>query len=452
MKKLLFLISFLAAFYSYGQIPSPNFTSLKADSLYGRTSDGLNIPYVFGPGQKTLKVNDTLLHVWGVHHFGGSGEAVWGSITGTLSNQTDLQTALGGKANSIHGHVISDVTGLQTALDGKASTTHTHTESDITDLGNYLESVDIADINATGTPSSSTYLRGDGTWQTVSTGGINNIVEDISPQLGGNLDVQTFNIEGATASDLVKLSQLTATSTELNHVDGVTSNIQTQLDSKLNNNAGNNITTSFNLSNSGIRWETVSTRTGIYSPTSGSNRYGFLLINDKIQLYNQNGIGGDIELRFSYLDGSVLDAGYISVNQSSEYFSFYEGGGTLTNVKAADPVEDDDVVTKGYIGGLRTKVINIGDWNMQLNSSLSVAHGLTLANIRTVQVMIRTDSDIIQTHTPFNYDPGGGAGGRWNCDASNVNMAQNTVGSIFDSSSYNDTSYNRGWIIIEYVE
>lgn len=31
---------------------------------------------------------------------GGSGDAVWGSITGTLSDQTDLQTALNAKANT----------------------------------------------------------------------------------------------------------------------------------------------------------------------------------------------------------------------------------------------------------------------------------------------------------------------------------------------------------------
>lgn len=53
---------------------------------------------------------------------GGGGPAAWGSITGTLSSQTDLQTALNGKAASTHGHAISDVTGLQTALDGKAIT------------------------------------------------------------------------------------------------------------------------------------------------------------------------------------------------------------------------------------------------------------------------------------------------------------------------------------------
>jgi uncharacterized cupin superfamily protein len=41
----------------------------------------------------------------------------WGDITGTVSSQADLQTA----------------------LDGKSNTGHTHLEADITDLGNYIE-------------------------------------------------------------------------------------------------------------------------------------------------------------------------------------------------------------------------------------------------------------------------------------------------------------------------
>lgn len=50
--------------------------------------------------------------------FAGGG-ASWGSITGTLSSQTDLQTAFDGKANTVHTHSISDVTGLTSALSGK---------------------------------------------------------------------------------------------------------------------------------------------------------------------------------------------------------------------------------------------------------------------------------------------------------------------------------------------
>jgi hypothetical protein len=34
----------------------------------------------------------------------------------------DLPSALAGKANATHSHVISEVTGLQTALDGKQKT------------------------------------------------------------------------------------------------------------------------------------------------------------------------------------------------------------------------------------------------------------------------------------------------------------------------------------------
>lgn len=39
-----------------------------------------------------------------------TGGVVWGAITGTLSNQTDLQTALNGKANATHTHDPSDLT------------------------------------------------------------------------------------------------------------------------------------------------------------------------------------------------------------------------------------------------------------------------------------------------------------------------------------------------------
>lgn len=45
--------------------------------------------------------------------------------------------------------------------------------------------------------------------------GISNVVEDTTPQLGGNLDIQAYNIEGVDA-------------TEFGYVDGVTSDIQGQ--------------------------------------------------------------------------------------------------------------------------------------------------------------------------------------------------------------------------------
>jgi hypothetical protein len=65
---------------------------------------------------------------------GGGGGGSWGSITGTLTDQTDLQAALDGKSATGHTHAQADVTGLGAALAGKSDTGHTHTQSDVTGL------------------------------------------------------------------------------------------------------------------------------------------------------------------------------------------------------------------------------------------------------------------------------------------------------------------------------
>lgn len=111
--------------------------------------------------------------------------ATWGAITGTLSDQTDLQNALNTKLEA--GDNVSDLTN---------------------DAG-YL---------------TSSALAGYATESWVNTQGFVKTLGDLGIT--------------STASELNVLDGITATTTELNYTDGVTSSIQTQLNSKLENITG----------------------------------------------------------------------------------------------------------------------------------------------------------------------------------------------------------------------
>ena len=128
---------------------------------------------------------------------GGGGSGVWGAITGTLSSQTDLQTALdarqplaavltgttasfttalntklsgiatGATANSTDATLLaranhtgtqatSTITGLDTALSGKAATVHTHAIADVTSLQTTLDAKQPLAAVLTGTTASFT--------------------------------------------------------------------------------------------------------------------------------------------------------------------------------------------------------------------------------------------------------------------------------------------------------
>ena len=64
-----------------------------------------------------------------------------------------------------------------------------------------------------------TYNSSKTRWESTST---INIVADTTPQLGGNLDMQSHTVGGATAAEVGILSGVTATTAELNYVDVTT--------------------------------------------------------------------------------------------------------------------------------------------------------------------------------------------------------------------------------------
>jgi hypothetical protein len=99
------------------------------------------------------------------------------------------------------------------------------------------------------------------------------------------------------------------------------------------------------------------------------------------------------------------------------------------------------------VDGLNFVTIDIGDWNMDATSGVSVSHGLTASKIRTVDCVIRNDDG--SNYGTFDYF--GDALYITSIGASSISLTRLSSG-IFDSTDYNLTSYNRGWITIGCID
>lgn len=100
----------------------------------------------------------------------------------------------------------------------------------------------------------------------------------------------------------------------------------------------------------------------------------------------------------------------------------------------------------------KTKVINIGNWDMTSATPIQVAHGLSdMKKIRTISVMIRDDSDVYYNDLSV---AGGSVCGGFSLDngSPTVITLSRTSGGIFNNGSYNLTPFNRGFITITYAQ
>jgi len=166
---------------------------------------------------------------------------------------------------------------------------------------------------------------------------------------------------------------------------------------------------------------------------------------------------GDIELDPNGSGDIILDIGSTGiVRTSSTHTSNISGSNDVITKGYADSnytlgTASDFVQNAGNTGSfteLKTKVIEIGDWNMDTASIKTVAHGLTYANIRYAFVTVRNDGD-----TSISMGPNAGQEENIGvtCSATNVAMTRLT-GGVYDNSNYNSTSYNRGWVTLFYED
>ncbi len=107
-------------------------------------------------------------------------------------------------------------------------------------------------------------------------------------------------------------------------------------------------------------------------------------------------------------------------------------------------------IAAGGSVGLKVKVVEIDDWDMTALASITVAHGLTLADIRSVVLMVRNDAN--DTHySNTGATSSSGVLQLWVASISVANVGLTRLNSgIFDNTFFDSTSYNRGWIIIMY--
>lgn len=102
-------------------------------------------------------------------------------------------------------------------------------------------------------------------------------------------------------------------------------------------------------------------------------------------------------------------------------------------------------------GGVKRKVINIGDWNMDADATVAVAHGIAdFTKIRRINAMILNDLSTVMLPLDL-YSGSVTQGGVFNLDSTNITLVRYATGG-FDDPAFDSTSFNRGYITIDYVD
>ena len=222
--------------------------------------------------------------------------------------------------------------------------------------------------------------------------------------------------------------------------------------------------------------------------TVDMQRKGFIVEIDETNKQVEQGAVMDINggLYYTDADTDITDNGtaWSSISNSTFFYVYAVGGGTdefqySTSAPSFDSSKggwyngNNLAVCKGYkdssgnfaehgIYGkdndkdgvfLIPKILDIGDWDMDTDGTLDVTHSLDTLwlYIKSVTVAIRPDSGVTQTLAFFAGRVSQASAGYSlniiDIDATDISLARET-GGAFDNTSYNDTSYNRGWITL----
>ena len=105
--------------------------------------------------------------------------------------------------------------------------------------------------------------------------------------------------------------------------------------------------------------------------------------------------------------------------------------------------------------GYTTKTINIGDWDMDTDTTSNVVHGLSATEyktVRRVEAVIRNDADTTYYPLSLMNDVSLGlvSGSVQQVGSTWIKLGRYTSG-LFNDTIFDATSYNRGFITFEYI-
>lgn len=228
----------------------------------------------------------------------------------------------------------------------------------------------------------------------------------------------------ASAAELNKLDGATVTTAEINRLAGLTVVIQTKFDS-----LDADIATKQDTITGAASTITSTNLNASIVPVTDA---GGKIVNSAVTVTELNKLSG-------------LTATTTELNKLS--------GATITTTELNQLAGITGPVTSSPSGSPRmlVKVVQIGDWDMDLTETVSVTHGIAdYKKIRNVSVVIRSDDDIqyelLNTMGPSSTSPAGCVS---NIGSTTIDLRRVTA-EQFDSTGWDSTAFNRGWVTIAY--
>lgn len=178
---------------------------------------------------------------------------------------------------------------------------------------------------------------------------------------------------------------------------------------------------------------------GVQPPTSAYPR-GRIKNNET--LINEE-INGDIIQFFQKL---LIDQNITANGSPDNTYNGYQ------LVEALDGKIEDFIKTKlqhQNPNNLIKKVIEIGAWDMDANSAINISHGVDFTKIKSISVIIISDSGL--SYFPIRKGDmiSGLIDGNFWFDSTFITLQRRSGGS-FNSAGYDDSVMNRGYITITY--